>query len=54
MADSETAGARGTPIFYLGLTDPESSQFRAVVVIRGARPYAVFKEAIDDLLASAK
>jgi protein-disulfide isomerase len=54
IADSEVAGARGTPIFYIGLTDPQSSSIKAVAVIRGARPYAVFKEAIDALLTSPK
>ena len=54
MADSDQAGARGTPIFFLGLTEPNSSQVKAVRVIRGAQPFAAFKDAIDSLLASAK
>jgi protein-disulfide isomerase len=54
VADSEKAGARGTPIFFVGLTEPNSAQIKAVRVIRGAHPYAVFKDAIDSLLASAK
>ena len=54
VADSGTAGARGTPTFYVGLTEPNSSQLKAVRVIRGAQPYSSFKDAIDSLLASAK
>jgi protein-disulfide isomerase len=54
VADSDEAGARGTPIFFIGLTEPKGSSIKAVTVIRGARPYAVFKEAIDKLLASAR
>jgi protein-disulfide isomerase len=54
MADSEKAGARGTPIFYVGLTEPNSADVKAVRVIRGAQPYAAFKDAIDSLLAAAK
>jgi protein-disulfide isomerase len=54
IADSEKAGARGTPIFFLGLTDPNSSELKAVRVIRGAHTYPTFKEAIDSLLATAK
>ena len=54
VADSEKAGARGTPIFYLGLTEPDTGTIRAVRVIRGAHPYALFKETIDSLLASAR
>jgi len=54
VADSDKAGARGTPTFFLGLTEPNSSEVKAVRVIRGAHPYATFKEALDSLLASAK
>jgi len=54
VADSDKAGARGTPTFFLGLTGPNSSEVKAVRVIRGAHPYATFKEALDSLLASAK
>jgi protein-disulfide isomerase len=53
VADSEKIGARSTPVFFLGLTDPNSAQLKAIRVIRGAHPYSVFKEAIDGLLASA-
>jgi protein-disulfide isomerase len=49
VADSEKAGAKGTPIFFLGLTEPNSSELKAVRVIRGAHPYSAFKEAIDSL-----
>ncbi len=52
--EAARAGARGTPIFFLGLTVPDGSELKAVRVIRGAQPYAAFKEAIDGLLASAK
>jgi len=51
--DATRATARGTPIFFLGLTQPNSLELKAVRVIRGAQSYAVFKEAIDGLLASA-
>ena len=54
LADSDKAGARGTPTFFVGLTEPNSSQVKAVRVLRGAQPYAAFKEAIDSVLASAK
>ena len=54
IADSGKAGARGTPIFYIGLTDPGSGQVRAVRLIRGAHSYATFKETIDGLLSPGK
>ena len=54
VADSRQAGARGTPIFYVGVTDPNSNQLRVTRIIRGAHSYATFKETIDALLSSAK
>jgi protein-disulfide isomerase len=54
LADADKAGARGTPTFFVGLTEANGTQVKAVRVIRGAQPYAAFKEAIDGLLASAK
>ena len=45
-------GVRGTPTFFLGLTDQDdNSKFRAVKRIRGAQPYAAFQQAIDELLS---
>jgi protein-disulfide isomerase len=52
--DATRAGARGTPTFYVGLTEPQRLELKAAWVIRGAQPYAVFKQAIDALLASAQ
>ena len=47
VQDSSVAGARGTPTFYIGLTQPNSTDLKAVRIIRGAQPYASFKEAFD-------
>ncbi len=45
---------RGTPTFFLGLTDPaDPTEIRATKVLRGAQPYALFKQAIDELAAEA-
>ncbi len=46
------AGVRGTPSFFLGYTKPNGSKVRALMMIRGAHPYARFKQALDRLLAS--
>jgi protein-disulfide isomerase len=51
VAEGERAGVRGTPWFFLGLTDPNNSTLRAVAYVDGAQPYTVFKEAIDKLLS---
>jgi protein-disulfide isomerase len=54
LTQGKKATVRGTPTFFVGLTDPEQSTLRAVKVIRGAQPYRVFKEAIDALLATPR
>lgn len=53
LAEGQTAGVKGTPTFFLGLTEPnETQQITAVKIIRGAQPYAAFKQAIESLLST--
>ncbi|PYM41006.1 MAG: disulfide bond formation protein DsbA [Candidatus Rokuibacteriota bacterium] len=54
LEDGQKAGVRGTPTFFLGLTDAKTGQVRVVKMIVGAQPYARFKEAIEALLAAPK
>lgn len=54
LADAQKAEVTGTPTFFLGLTEPNSSQVRVLRRLVGAMPYAAFKEAIDGLLSSEK
>ena len=51
MAQAQKAGITGTPAFYLAYTDPGSSKVKSVTALKGARPFADFKVAIDGLLA---
>ena len=44
-------GVTGTPAFYLGTLAPDGKTVKATEQIRGARPYAAFKQIIDRLLA---
>ncbi len=54
LRDGRAAGVRGTPSFFLGLTDPaDPSKIKGIKFIRGAQPYPVFKQAIDALIAQA-
>ncbi len=54
LADGIKAGVRGTPTFFLGLSDPEDpTRIRATKALRGAQPYAVFKQTIEALLAES-
>ena len=50
MAEGQKAGTSGTPTFFVGLTDPDTQEIKAVKKIVGAQNYAVFKAAIDELL----
>lgn len=55
IASGKKLGARGTPGFFLGLTDPnDSDKVTLSVYIKGARPIDDFKSAIDSLLESAE
>jgi predicted DsbA family dithiol-disulfide isomerase len=50
MVEGQKAGIRGTPGFLIGVTDPNGSTVKVVKIIRGAQPYNVFKETIDETL----
>ncbi len=53
LAEAQRLQATGTPTFFLGLTDPNSSQIKATR-LRGAQPYEAFKFAFDGLLSPQK
>jgi protein-disulfide isomerase len=55
LKDGANAGVRGTPSFFLGVSDPDDpGKFRATRMLRGAQPYAAFKQAIDQLIAESE
>ncbi len=54
LSDAQQAGVRGTPAFFLGVTEPDGKTVKTVKTITGAYPYATFKETIDGLLAPRK
>lgn len=54
MAEGASLGVRGTPSFFLGLTVPNDPRVKVVKVLRGAVPYANFKEIIDEVLSSQR
>lgn len=53
LVEGERAGVDGTPLFFIGKMDPGTTNVRIVRVIQGAKPYAEFKEAIEELLSSS-
>ena len=54
FAEGLKAGVNQTPIFFLGLTEPNSPKVKVITVIAGAKPFAVFKAAIDSALQQGK
>jgi len=50
----QKAGVRGTPTFFIGISEQEASKIKILKLIRGAQPYPMFKEALDSLLTSQK
>ena len=42
LTDGQKAGVAGTPTFFLGLTDQNNPNVKALRIIRGAQPYAAF------------
>ena len=54
IAEAGEAGITGTPTFLLGFTEPNSSKVKVLKVLRGAQPYAAFKDAIDAALSTKK
>jgi protein-disulfide isomerase len=52
--EGERAGVRGTPTFFIGITDANSDKITAVAAIRGAHPFAKFQDEIEKLLISPK
>jgi protein-disulfide isomerase len=54
MAEGASLGVRGTPSFFLGLTSPNDPKVKVLRVLRGAVPYAQFKEVLDSILSSSQ
>ena len=57
IADAASAGINGTPNFVIGVVDGKDERDQSVKVLRtitGAQPYAVFKAALENALATLK
>ncbi len=50
MSEGQRVGVRGTPTFCIGVSEGEGTRIKVLKIIRGARPYADFKQAFDSLL----
>ncbi len=54
MSEAQRVGVRGTPTFLIGVSEQEPSKVHVLKILRGARPYSEFKQAIDSLLPPQK
>jgi protein-disulfide isomerase len=50
LKEGQTAGVTGTPAFFLGYTQADGAEVKAVKFLSGALPFATFKDHIDKLL----
>ena len=54
IAEGQKAGVSGTPSSLIGWVQDDGKTVKAVKIVKGAQPYAAFKEAIESLLAPKK
>jgi len=54
MAEGRSIGANATPMFFVGLTEPNNGKVKVLRVLRGAQSFARFQEAIDSVFAMAQ
>jgi len=54
MAEGQKAGVSGTPSSLIGWVQDDGKTVKAVKIVKGAQPYAAFKEAIESLLTPKK
>ncbi|MBS1113175.1 MAG: protein-disulfide isomerase DsbG-like protein [Nitrospirae bacterium] len=54
IAEGQKAGVSGTPSSLIGWVQDDGKTVKAVKIVKGAQPYAAFKEAIESLLTPKK
>jgi protein-disulfide isomerase len=54
LMEGQKAGVRGTPTFFIGISEGENTNIKVLKLIRGAKPYLEFKQAFDSLLTTQK
>jgi protein-disulfide isomerase len=51
--EGQTGGVTLTPVFAIGLTEPNSESMEVMEVVIGVQPYATFEEAVEAVLEGA-
>ncbi len=54
MSEAQKAGVSGTPTSLLGWVQDDGKSVKAVKIVKGAQPFAAFRDAIENLLATQK
>ena len=54
ISEGQRIGVRGTPTLLIGVLEQEPSKVHVLKIIRGARPYIDFKQAIEDLVTQQR
>ena len=54
ISEGNKASVRGTPTFFIGVSDRESTSIKVLKVLRGAKPYIEFKEVFESLLSAQR
>jgi len=54
IAEGRALGVNGTPMFFLGVTQPKDGKVKALRMLRGSQDFEAFRNAIESLLAPPK
>jgi len=54
LAEGRKVGVRGTPTFFLGVSDKNNEKIKVLKVMRGAQSYSQMKHSLDQFLAENK
>jgi predicted DsbA family dithiol-disulfide isomerase len=50
IVEGRSLGVSGTPMFFVGMTEPKDGKVKALRVLRGAQDFEAFQNAIESLL----
>lgn len=53
LSEAQRVGVTGTPTFFVGKTPAAGQSMQTATVLKGAQPYAAFKQAINQALETA-
>jgi protein-disulfide isomerase len=54
ITEGRSLGVNGTPMFFVGMTEPKDGKVKPLRMLRGAQDFEAFRNAIESLLADPK